>query len=229
MRTFAFLLAAALGSAACGRGAAASGAACPRDDSFERAPALEVLISSVPTVVRRDLSLEQIARLPGTESLGPGGKLQGITVAEHQLAYKSGVAVTEPLFGQKCAWIQKLTVDLTPRSVVIYIPSEYPENSCESEQILAHERQHDEIHRDTLEEYADRMRRALAKADWLPARGAPLAVSGREEADTRVDEMVEKITKPVYAEFKAELAKRQAVIDEAENYRWVSRRCAHWK
>jgi hypothetical protein len=221
---------AALAAAACGRGAPVAGPACPRDPSYDRVPAFEVVFGTVATSVRHDLGLADLARLPGTEALGPGGKLQGLTVAEHQLAYKSGVAVTSKLFGgPECAWIEKLTVDVTPRSMTIYVPSEYPEGSCEEEQILAHERQHEEIHRDTLAEYADVMRGALGKADWLPGRGAPLAVSGRDEADRRVDEMVDKITKPVYAEFKAELAKRQAVIDVPENYRWVSRRCDHWK
>ena len=176
------------------------------------------------------MDLEGLTKIPGMENLGPGGKLQGLTVVEHKMAYKTGIAVSKHLFGgPECAWIDKLTVDLTPASMTIFVPREYPEDGCESEQILAHERQHEEIHRDTLAEYAEEMRRALTRADWLPARGTPLAVSDRAEAERRVEAMVDKATKPVYARFKATLAERQAVIDVPENYRWVSRRCANWK
>ncbi|MDE2510098.1 MAG: hypothetical protein KGL74_03150 [Elusimicrobia bacterium] len=230
MRLRVFFAVAALASAACGRGPGSSGVACPHDLTRERLPPVEVVVSSVTAVVRRDLDLAQLARLPGTEALGPGGKIQGLTLAEHRLAYKTGIAVEPHLFGgPECAWIDHLTVNMTPTSITIYVPKDYPEDSCESEQVLAHERQHEEIHRDTLDEYAGEMRRALARADWLPARGTPLAVADRAEAERRIEEMVDKAAKPVYARFKETLAERQAVIDVPENYRWVSRRCANWK
>lgn len=229
-RTRAILVPAALALAACGRGASGSGPACPHDLELDRAVPFEVVVGSTPAVIRHDLDLAGLARMPGTEALGPGGKLQGLTVVEHQLAYRTGIAVSERFLpGPVCSWVSKLTVDLTPKSIVILVPSEYPEGSCEYEQVLAHERLHEEVHRDALEEYAGRMRRALSAADWLPARGTPLAVSGRPEAERRIEAMVDRATKPVYAEFTAELKKRQAVLDVPENYRWVSRRCAHWK
>lgn len=230
MRLRHFIALTALAAAGCGRGPGASGPACPHDLALDRTPPMEVVVSSVATVVRRDLDLRGLAALPGTEALGPGGEIQGLTVAEHRLAYRTAIAVAPRLFGgPECAWIDHLTVDMTPASLTIYVPSEYPDGGCESEQILDHERQHEEIHRDTLDEYAGEMRRALARADWLPARGTPLAVADRAEAERRVEEMVDKAAKPVYARFKRTLAERQAVIDVPENYRWVSRRCARWK
>jgi hypothetical protein len=230
MRIRAGLVAAALALTACGRSSPAAGPACPHDPDLSREAPFEVVIGTVATRVRHDLSLAGLSRVPGTEALGPGGKLQGLTIAEHRLAYRTGIAVTSRLLpGPVCAWIDKLTVDLTPQSVTILVPAEYPEGSCEYEQILAHERLHEEVHRDTLAEAADDMRRALAKADWLPARGTPLAVSGRPEAERRVEEMVDKATKPVYAEFKEKLRERQAKLDVPENYLWVAERCSHWK
>ncbi|MFI5346683.1 MAG: hypothetical protein ACHQ51_09950 [Elusimicrobiota bacterium] len=230
MRLREFIALAVLASAGCGRGAPSSGPACPHDLALDRAAPIEVVVSSMTTAIRRDVDLAGLNKLPGTEALGPGGKLQGLTVVEHRLAYKTGIALTSPLFGgPACAWVDKLTVNLTPASMTIYVPREYPEDGCEAEQILAHERLHEEAHRDTLTEYADEMRRALSRADWLPARGTPLAVADRAEAERRIESMVDKAAKPVYARFKEELAKRQAVIDDPENYRWVSRRCSNWK
>ena len=232
MRPRPFLVLAVLASAACGRGSPfGGGPACPHDLELDRTASASVLVSSIAEVVRHDLNLETLGRLPGVESVGPGGKLQGLTSVHHQLSYKTDIALTNrPLFGgPRCAWIEKLTVDITPDKIEIFVPSEYPEESCEYQQILAHERQHEDTHRDALAQTADDMRRALAKADYLPARGTPLAVADRPEAERRIEAMVDKAAKPVYAAFAETLKERQAVIDLPENYRWVARRCAHWK
>lgn len=222
---------AVLAAAACGRKPAfLGGPACPHDLELDRTVDATVTASPFATVIRHDLSLDGVAHLPGTETLGPGGKLQGMTVVHHQLSYKTAIAVTERLLpGPRCAWIEKLTVDMTPDKIEIYVPSDYPEDSCEYREILAHERLHEETHRDVLAQSADDMRRALAKAKYLPARGTPLEVSGRPEAERRIEAMIDKITKPVYEDFKRTLKARQAVIDLPENYRWTASRCSNWK
>ena len=230
MRPRPFLVLAVLASSACGRNSSfGGGPACPHDLERNRTADSSVVVSSIATVVRHDLSLEEVSRLPGIETLGPG-KLQGLTVVRHRLGYKTGIALTHPLFGgPRCAWIEKLTLDITPEKIEIFVPSEYPEDSCEYQQILAHERQHEDTHRDALAQAADDLRRALAKADYLPARGTPLAVADRPEAERRIEAMVDKFAKPVYDGFMETLKERQAVIDLPENYRWVARRCANWK
>lgn len=231
MRARPFFLVAVLGLAACDQvSPLVGGPACPHDLDLARTADATVVLSTIPEIVRHDLTMDGVAHLPGTETLGPGGRLQGLTIVHHQLNYKTGIALTHPLFGgPRCAWVDKLTVDLTPGKIEIYVPSEYPEGSCEYDQILAHERLHEDTHRDALTRAADEMRRALAKADYLPARGTPLAVADRPEAERRIEEMVDKATKPVFAGFKEELIKRQAVIDLPENYRWTQQRCSNWK
>jgi hypothetical protein len=225
------LLAFVLVFAACGKKPSfLGGPACPHDMELDRTASTTVVVSSIPEVVRHDLSLVEVSHLSGTETLGPGGKLQGVTMVKHRLDYKTGIALTHPLFGgPRCAWIDHLTVDLTPEKIEIFVPSDYPEESCEYEQILEHERQHEDTHRDALAQEADDMRRALAKADYLPARGTPLAVADRPEAERRIEAMVDKAAKPVFADFSRTLKERQAVIDLPENYRWVARRCSNWK
>jgi hypothetical protein len=221
---------AVLSAAACGRGSSSGVQACPHDLDMERNLNLEIVVTTAPARIHRELDLAGLSKLPGTETLGPGGKLQGLTVVTHQLSYKTGIALTHPLFGgPACAWIDHLTLDLTPSEIAIYVPSEYPQDSCEYEQILTHERLHEETHRETLAELTDDMRRALHRADWLPERGTPLAVADRPEAERRIESMIDKVTKPVYAEFKETLARRQAVIDLPENYQWTAMRCKNWK
>ena len=230
MRAWPIFILAVLAGAACDRvSPLLGGQACAENPEYDRAAPAVVVSSPTATVIRHDLSLEAIAHLPGTEALGPGGKLQGLTVVHHQLSYKTGIALTHPLWGPRCAWVDKLTVDVTPEKMEIYVPSEYPEGSCEYDQILSHERLHEDTHRDALQEAVDEMRVALAKADDLPARGRPMTVADRPEAERRIEEIVDRATKPVYARFKEELRRRQAVIDLPANYRWTQDRCHDWK
>lgn len=208
---------------------APEGPDCAGDPSAPPGTAFEVVVSSSPTVVRRDLGFAGISALRASGQ-APGGKLQGLTVAEHRLAYKSSIALSRGFMRKRsCAWLESLAVDLSPESVVIYVPKEYAPGSCAGEEILKHESRHEEIHRDTLAEYAEKLRAALAGADWLPGRARPLPVADRAEGERRIEAMVDKVVNPVYEEFKAELDKRQAVIDLPENYRWTGQRCDDWK
>jgi hypothetical protein len=216
-------------AAACGRSPSATRASCAPDESLRRLD-FNVTVSSVATAVRRDVDLAGLARVRGGYERADGGHTQGLTVVEHRLGYKTGVAVTEPMFGGRpCAWIASLSVDMTPGEVTIYVPSEYADASCEELEILAHERRHEEIHRRLLAQAAENMRAALAKADRLPTRGTPLPVANRAEAEKRFEAMVDRVIDPVYAGFKAELGREQAEIDTPENYARVTGRCSGWK
>lgn len=230
MKRLALLLPLAASLAACGSGSGGpdDGAVCAHDLSAPRVPDFEVTAGTTPTVVRRDVDMAGMQRLNGAETVG--GKLQGLTEVEHRFGYRTQIALKPRLFKEKsCAWLEKVTVDLTPSEVTIFVPKEYDPDSCEYEEIMTHERQHEEIHRRLLQDEAADMRRALAKADYLPARGTPLAVYNRAEADARVEAMIEKNLRPSYAAFKEALAKENAVIDMPDNYKWTSLRCAHWK
>ncbi len=216
-------------SAACGRGPS-SAPACPHDLSSGRGIDFEVVLSSFPTTIRRDLTLADLSKYPETEALGPGGKLQGLTGASQELRYDAKIALAPRFFGgPRCAWIDHLSVDITPKNSEIIVPREYPEDSCQYEQILAHERTHEDTTRDALAEAADELRRALRKTDWLPARGTPISVADRAQAEKRIEAMIDRAAKPVYDAYLARLKERQAVIDLPENYRWVSRRCPTWR
>jgi hypothetical protein len=203
---------------------------CANHPELRRPPDISVTIRNVATRIRRDVDLTALSRLPGTEAPGPGGRLQGLTVVHHGMSYNTAIAVTEPWFGgQKCAWVAKLTIDLTPGEFSIIVPSDYADDSCEAEQILAHEKLHEEAHRDVLAQAAERMRQAFAKDAGLPTRETSLAVIDRTDAENRVELLVDAVAKPVFKDFSAELKRRQQVLDIPENYRWVSARCAHWR
>jgi hypothetical protein len=228
MRAAFWPILAVLAAGACGGGTPWSPVSCPQDPDGERAR-IDVVVSSFTTVVRHDLNLAQVGALPGMESAGPSGKRQGVTVFRHRLNYTTAIALSGRLLQSgSCAWLEKLTVDLTPEKAEIYVPSDYMEDSCEYQQILAHEHLHDDTHRDALTNAANVLRADLAKAG-LPGRGLQIAVADRPEAEKLIEARIDAVTKPVFAGFKAELDERQAVIDLPENYRWTASRCADWK
>jgi hypothetical protein len=212
--------------AACGRSEPAGRAGCPQDPSFDRSGLVRVRAKIPPAILRRDLGLAEIKVLAG-DSTG-GAKAQGLTEVGHQLAFRTLVK-TETDGGRTCGWIDRVTVDLAPANVQIFVPREYPDGSCEYLAILAHEREHERVHAERLKEAAARIEAALTEARWLPARGNPLEAADRPAAEAALEEKIRKIVTPVYASYKEELSAAQAELDTPGLYQWVSKRCAGWK
>lgn len=225
MSRAAALLAAAF-LAACSR-PAAEGPACPHDGVPDRAAVISVRHTPLKAVLRRDLSLPELAKLG--EGVG-SGRLQGLTVVDHSFERKwVRTITTTKKEGRSCVWLTKFVVDLTPAKAEVFVPREYPDGSCEFDEVYKHEHEHEEAHREALDEFSARLADAFAKADWLPVAGAALEVSGEKEADERLDAAFEKIFAPERARFLEELQKKNAVLDLPENYRWVTARCRGWK
>ncbi|MDX6768641.1 MAG: hypothetical protein SF051_03855 [Elusimicrobiota bacterium] len=212
--------------AACSR-PAADGPACPHEGAPDRARVVSVSHSPLKAALRRDLSLDELARLG--EGVGTG-RLQGLTVVDHSFERKWARTITSSRKpGRMCVWLTKFTVDLSPSRAEVFVPREYPDGSCEETEVMRHEREHEEAHRVSLAEFSDRLARDLAAADWLPVEGAPLEVADEAEADRRMEAAFDRIFLPARAAFMESLRERNAVLDLPENYRWVTARCRGWK
>lgn len=210
----------------CGRRDSAADSACPHDPGFDRSSVVRVRADIRPTVLRRDLSLAELA----AESRGSvgSGKAQGLTEVEHQLSLRTFVGA-ETTRGRVCVWFDEVHVDLTPASVQIFVPREYHEDSCESLAVLEHEREHERAHRERLTTAAEEINKALTAAKWLPARGNPLEAADRAAAETALNAKLRKVVTPVFEKYKEDLAVAQAELDKPELYQWSSKRCAGWK
>lgn len=210
--------------AACGRsGDSRDEAACPHDPGFDRSKVVRVRADFPPAVLRRDLDLAALAK----ESAG-SGRTQGLTQVENQLAFRTLVNA-ETTRGRACVWFDQVLVDLTPASVQIFVPREYPEDSCEYLAVLAHERDHERVHRERLTAAAKEIEEALTTARWLPARGNPLEADDRATVEAALTAKIRKVVTPVYTKYKEELALAQAELDRPDLYQWTTKRCAGWK
>lgn len=212
---------------ACGRGGGSgTGSACPHDPGFDRGDVVRVRADIPAAVLRRDLDLAALTGQSGGAA-GPG-KAQGLTEVRHQLAFRTLVKA-ETSRGRVCVWFEQVNVDLTPASVQIFVPREYPEDSCEYLAVLAHEREHERVHHERLTAAAREIEEALAAAKWLPARGNPFEAADRAEAEAALTAKIRKVVTPVYEKYKEDLTLAQAELDKPELYQWVSKRCAGWK
>lgn len=211
--------------AACGKSEPGDGSACPHQPGADRSDFIRVTGGFPPTVLRRDLDLAGLAVESGGVS---GARPQGLTSVGHQLRFRSLVNA-ETARGRTCVWFDQVTVDLTPSSVQIFIPTEYPDGSCEYDAILVHEREHERVHRESLTAAAAEIHAALQAATWLPARGNPLETGDRDAAQAELETKIRRVVEPVYASYKEKLALAQADLDRPDLYQWVSKRCSGWK
>jgi hypothetical protein len=203
-----------------------SGPPCRPEAGFDRSKVIKVLNANRPAVIHNDLPLSKLAEMSpliGSEK----GKLQGLTSVDHSMAvrFRPGIEGESPA----CVWFEQLTVDVTPAAVDILVPSEYPPGSCEYEAVLAHEREHEAVHRELLEKTAIEVRGVLDRFADLPTRGKPAMAATRKGVEAELSTMISHEIEPAFERFKAELAERQAALDAPGTYAWVRKRCTGWK
>ncbi|MBI3288494.1 MAG: hypothetical protein HYZ74_03130 [Elusimicrobia bacterium] len=197
-----------------------------RPAPFSRASRhFRVVSRAAPVVIRRDLDLSQVARLPG--AAGSGLRTQGLTVIRHSLAthtnFRSevgGTAIT--------AWFDDVILELSVSSTTIYIPKEYREGTCEYNAVLQHERGHARLGREHAAAAARELEAALASAD-LPTRAAPLVSVDYLAVAATLKASLGRIIDPVYKSYEAEDIRRQALLDEPDPYLSVYQACKGWR
>lgn len=211
--------------AACGPGKP-DAAPCSHDPSFDRSSLVRVRLEIPPAALREDVDLPALGALSG--GLVDAGKLQGLTLVEHQVSFRAAMSLAKGL-SRTCAWFDSVHVDMSPASVEIFVPKEYPRGSCEYDAVLAHEREHERVNRERLEAAARAVTEALESARWLPAKGNPIEVSDPASTEAALNEKIRKVVHPVYDGFLESLRREQAFLDKPELYQWVSKRCQGWK
>jgi hypothetical protein len=191
-------------------------------------PVIGVIVSTYNTVVDQSRTLAEIDALHPVKK--PKGVLsQGLTVAEYRLHYSANLeGACDKGCAAACAWVGAFAVDLTPVAVRIHIPKEYRMGSCEYEQLMLHERQHDLLHRRRLGELAQNMREALARAESRADLVGPIEAPDRKDAFELLTSRMEKVMRPIYDEHLRRLRDENAALDSAKEYRRLGRACRNW-
>ena len=202
--------------------------ACLESAALQPRTVFDVVVSTYPTVVERRLNIKEINRLRRVEP-PPRTIAHGLSVADYSLRYNTESEATcwQP-GGHACAWLGKVIVDLTPKAIRIYIPKEYRTNSCESNALLLHEMEHERLHRQRIQETAEKMRAALARSKNLPGPLTPINAPTPEDAYVRLKLMVDAVVRPIYEDFLKKIESEQEALDNPETYRRLGDNCPGW-
>lgn len=167
------------------------------------------------------LSLSGIAneaRAPADASSRP----VGLTTVSTMFAVKGASSIAER--GQSaCSYLTSVGVTFGWERMQVFIPSEYPEGSCEYRAVIDHENQHVAIIRSTLKEFAPIAR---TRVEAVIAQSKP--VPGRDVNLDRVLAPVKARLTALLQEFNDLHAARSAHIDSPSNYAAVTSLCKNW-
>jgi hypothetical protein len=192
-------------------------------DRFHR---FRVQAAAVPTEIRHDLTLKDIARLPGAP--GSGLRTQGITIIKHSLATHTRFSTAT---GRKAvfAWFEDVILEVEVSSDIIHIPAEYPKGSCEYQIVLEHERGHGRVAREQAAGLAGKLERALAASEGIPTRFDPVISTDFTAAADQLKADIAKVVDPVYDQYEKDEKEAQAQLDRPDPYDAVYRKCSGWK
>lgn len=94
--------------------------------------------------------------------------------------------------------------------------------------MLAHEKQHVQIHREVYQEYQRQLQAKMALATGLPTHSRPITALNWEEGKEALGKMINEVINPVFEDFEMELSRRNGLLDSAENYEELKSRCSDW-
>lgn len=200
------------------------GARNPGGSRFHR---FKVRTIASPEKIRHDLSLREIARLPG--AAGSGLKTQGLTTIKHELATRTRFSTATGGKKGVYAWFDDVILEVAISSVIISIPREYPKGSCEYEIVLEHERGHGRTAVAQAAVLAERLEGALSAAEGLPTRFDPVVSDDIAAAAERLKSILDKVVDPHYERFEREHTAAQERLDRPDPYDAVYRKCTGWK
>lgn len=208
--------------------APAASAALVCKESARSRPFVGVVVSTYPTIVEHAKPLSAINAMHPVKK--PKGVLsQGLTVAEYRLHYSANLeGACDKGCAAACAWVGAFTVDVTPVAVRVHIPREYRMGSCEYEQLMKHEREHDLLHRRRLGELAQNMRDALARAESQPDLMGPIEARDRRAAFEILTGRMERVMRPIYDGHLQKMREANAALDSPKEYRRLGKACKGW-
>jgi hypothetical protein len=200
------------------------GRGCP---PYRTAIKLNFTTDSAPTAYSNDYNvtgIQNIMRRKGHVIAGMHQRALGITSSELALSIQ-GQTVADPVPGGYCVYLRSVDVKFGFRAMDVFIASEYRPQSCEHRVILDHENQHVAINREGLREYAPRVRHAIER--HLQGLRPRLTADAQVSTDRKLQDVHDAVD-PLLGEMERVLARRNAVIDNANNYNALAEMCKNW-
>jgi hypothetical protein len=169
------------------------------------------------------LSKSEIRSLE-SEATGQAHETVGLT---HIVAGGVEVRTTEAQAqsGTRCVVVEGVKI-LPMRRVIVYMPREYPEGSCNYDVLKRHEDEHVAIARRLLREYAPRFLAAIRDLR-LQSRGFAAWVDDESASNERFASEVQPAVQTILDELHAAMKTRNRAFDAADTERAL-RECPFW-
>jgi hypothetical protein len=168
--------------------------------------------------------IQTIMRRRGHVIAGAHQRALGVTSSEIGLSMEARTTSLKVSSGY-CVYLTSVDVRFGYQSMEVYIASEYRPQTCEYRVILDHENQHVAINRNGIREYAPRLRQVLEQR--LQRMEPRFTANAQVSTDRKLSDLKEALD-PTMDELQSILARRNAVIDNDNNYAAVAEMCKNW-
>lgn len=182
---------------------------------------------NTPTTYNNNLNvtgIQNVMRRRGHVIAGMHQRALGLTSS--QIAFSlSGQTMATPVRGGYCVYLRSVDVKFGYQTMDVFIGSEFRPQTCEYKTILDHENQHVAINRNTIREYAPRVRQEIERhlATLQPRFTSDAQVS----TDRKISDVKQKVD-PLLTQMERVLEQRNAVIDSKVNYAALAENCKNW-
>jgi len=204
---------------------AAARVSCPLPDTRAET-ALKINLGRVKLVHRH--KRKQLALLQQKRKRFRGGSdWQPVGLTQTDLEFRMKIHVNAVSVGAKryCGSLDRVEVFLGYKDMIVYIAQKYSPNSCHYQSILKHENLHVAIFRETLEDFAPRVKNRLRQA---AGRLTPVLASTARQAVNQLKAPMQREMKAMLLEINATLDRANAAIDTPENYNREQANCKNW-
>jgi hypothetical protein len=203
-------------------------AACKGDPKFDRSSVIRFESRTIQPQYFHHLSTEQIEAMRNVRLQGSHMHNPGITKAEHELVTNAQIGGNQYGRGNMCVWADSVEVRFGFTKMDVFLSSRYPEGGCAYQVVLGHENEHVAINNRIMAKYRILMERALRTNKTIPTKANPLAVRSMQQGRTAITQSINRIVKPLYAQFQKEVQAANDRIDTTVNYRRTQAKCKDW-
>lgn len=168
--------------------------------------------------------IQNVMRRRGHVIAGMHQRALGLTSS--QIAFSiAGRTAAVPVSGGYCVYLRSVDVRFGYQTMDVFIASEYRPQTCEYKTILDHENQHVAISRNTIREYAPRVRQELER--HLATLQPRFTANAQISTDRKISDVKGKVD-PLLDQMERVLAQRNAAIDTNVNYAALAENCKNW-
>jgi len=184
--------------------------------------AIKVMTSLPPPVL--DNTLDRRALEAKASRDHPGSQPIGLYEAELKLDAETAYLFNQ-VGGEVCVVLNEVKLNLSFGNRRIYVQRDYPPGSCAYNAVLTHERKHQAVDENLVQEYLPRLIGNIETAVAQAKQTVSVPVGRHEEVMHRFGAIAGAAVDQGFKEMNAERNRREAAVDNRDEYARVARSC----